>query len=215
MLSAQFLQPPIAVYLLFAALMLARAAACGSPALPAQLQLSALDTLAQQLRHHSDSSAAGGGSSNGNAAGSTAGRSLMLAGAAALALGFVSLTGKLTAPDLITDSSSNSTRSDISPAAAVGSSSSSSVGNGVPPPGSLMGVLLSLAGAGKDSRASLRAVAALGYIAAGSSDQEVHMAAAKGALCSISAHAYLLMRLLCCITITKHRSAWLFPSCKQ
>jgi hypothetical protein len=35
----------------------------------------------------------------------------------------------------------------------------------------MLGVLMSLAGSGKDSRASLRAVAAVGYIAAGSSQR--------------------------------------------
>jgi hypothetical protein len=157
--------------------MLARAAVCGSPALPAQLQQTVLDTLAQQLRHHIGGSAAGGGSSNGNAAGSAAGRSVMLAGAAALALGFVNLAGNMALPDLISDTSST-TGSDTTPAPAAASSSRSS-SSGVAP-GSLLGVLLSLAGSGKDSRASLRAVAAVGYIAAGSSDQQVHLAAAKG-----------------------------------
>jgi hypothetical protein len=132
----------------------------------------------------------------------------MLAGAAALALGFVSLTGKLTPPDLITDSNGSTTGSDISPVTAAGSNSSSGSGSGAPPPGSLSGVLLSLAGSGKDSRASLRAVAAVGYIAAGSNDQEVHLAAAKGSSGSI-----MLMRHAWFHYEIQHRGAWLLLLC--
>jgi hypothetical protein len=166
---------------MFAGLMLARAASCSSPALPAELQQSALQALIQQLRHHTGSVAAAGGSSNGNAAGSTGGRSLMLAGAAALALGFVSLAGQAALPKLLTLSSSKSSSSGevaAAPAAAAGDSSSVA-------PGSVLGVLLSLAGNGKDSRAALRAVAAVGYIAAGSKDEQVHLAAAKGEVHSL------------------------------
>lgn len=129
----------------------------------------------------------------------------MLAGAAALALGFVSLAGQAALPGLLTDGSSVASGSgssgDAAPAAAAAGSGSDSAapaaaaaaatggaGSAASPgstgsvaPGSVLGVLLSLAGNGKDSRAALRAVAAVGYIAAGSGDQEVHLAAAKGA----------------------------------
>ncbi|WIA23756.1 hypothetical protein OEZ85_000433 [Tetradesmus obliquus] len=203
--------------LLAAGLILARSASCGSPALPAELQQSALAALTQQLRHHSGSAAGAGGSSNGNAAGSAAGgRSLVLAGAAALALGFVSLAGQAALPGLLTDGS-NSGGDAAQAAAAAGSGSdsaapaaaaaaatggagsgASSGSSGSVAPGSVLGVLLSLAGIGKDSRAALRAVAAVGYIAAGSGDQQVHLAAAKGLLalsCSKGLSEELLLGL--------------------
>uniref|UniRef100_A0A383W1Y8 Proteasome component Ecm29 N-terminal domain-containing protein n=1 Tax=Tetradesmus obliquus TaxID=3088 RepID=A0A383W1Y8_TETOB len=207
--------------LLAAGLILARSASCGSPALPPELQQSATAALTQQLRHHSGSTAGAGGSSNGNAAGSAAGgRSLVLAGAAALALGFVSLAGQAALPGLLTDGSGVASGSggDAAPAAAAAASGSDSVaaaaaaaaatggaGSGAScgstgrvAPSSVLGVLLGLAGNGKDSRAALRAVAAVGYIAAGSGDQQVHLAAAKGLLalsCSKGLSEELLLGL--------------------
>jgi hypothetical protein len=164
-------------HVMVAGLILARAASSSGPALPPNLQHLAIQALLQQLRHHSGPAAAGGGSSNGNTAGSVAGRNLTLAGAAALALGFLSLTGQVDLPELLADSSSGEDAAASASANGGSSSSSSSV-----PPGSVLGVLLSLAANGKDSRAALRAVAAVGYIAAGSTDPQVHLAAAKGEL---------------------------------
>jgi hypothetical protein len=174
-----------------AGLILARAASSSGPALPPNLQQSAIEALVQQVRHHSGPAAVGGGSSNGNTAGSAAGRSLTLAGAAALALGFVSLTGQVALPELLADSSSYGDAA----ASAAANDGSSSV-----PPGSVLGVLLSLAANGKDSRAALRAVAAVGYIAAGSTDPQVHLAAAKGEQMIVC----VLVRLRCLFDLDRY-----------
>lgn len=152
-----------------AGLLVARAASCGAPALTSDQQQQVITALLQQLQRHTSST--GSGSSNGNygvpaSSGSTS-RST-LAGGAALALGFIGLTGSVEIPGLL-DASSSSNSPEVANEDKKAGSSSSSV----------LSTLLGLAGS-KDSRAALRAVTAVGYLTAGSSNIEVHLEAAKG-----------------------------------
>lgn len=153
---------------------MARSASCVTSKLPAGDQQHALAALLQQLLHHTGPAADGVavGSGAGVGAARSGPRNAALAGAAALALGYAGLTGAVELPGLALDSD--------------GATIS---GGGVQPSGTsedttttpqLLSALLSLAASGRDARAAQRAVTAVGFIAAGSTDTRLHMAAAKG-----------------------------------
>lgn len=113
----------------------------------------------------------------------------MLAGAAALALGYcglvgVSLPGLEAPPPAAAEQNGGSSEAVQANGKAHTSSSSSSEAE---PP--LLRVLFGLCGS-KDGRAVLRAVTALGYIGAGSSSEATKLAIAKGEL------------ICCCASVT-------------
>jgi hypothetical protein len=135
-------------------------------------QQSVITALHEQLTHHAGSSSSNEapvGSSN-----SGSGRSPVLAGAAAQALGYLGLVG-VPLPGL--ETSAAAAAAATAAAAAAVTAASGSKGSCEEPP--LLRLLFGLAGS-KDSRTVLRAVTAVGYIGAGSSSQELKMAAAKG-----------------------------------
>jgi hypothetical protein len=147
-------------------LLVARAGA-GKLALSREAQQSAIASLHQQLFRHGGSSS----SSNEPPVGSSgsSGRSLVLAGAAALALGNCGLVG-VQLPDLQQPAAEQQQQHAVS-------GSSSDGGSNEEPP--LLQLLFGVAGC-KDGRAVLRAVTAVGYIGAGSSSQGLKLTAAKG-----------------------------------
>jgi hypothetical protein len=152
----------------YTGLLVARSASCGTPKLPAGDQQHALAALLQQLLHHTGPAADGVpvGSGAGVGAARSGPRNAALAGAAALALGYAGLTGAVELPGLALDSDG-----------AVQPSGTSEDTTTTP---QLLSALLSLAASGRDARAAQRAVTAVGFIAAGSTDTRLHMAAAKG-----------------------------------
>lgn len=146
----------------------------GHPSLPQQQQQAGIDALYQQLQHHSGASSSSGEPPVGSS--SSSGRSLVLAGAAAVGLGYCGLLG-LPLPGLeqpaAVATAADGQAANANGQAANGNSSSSS---GEPP---LLQVLFGLCSS-KDSRAVLRAVSAVGYIGAGSNSEQLKLAAAKG-----------------------------------
>ena len=157
--------------------MLARAHSSSNscPALTPQQQHKALTALHQQLSHHTGPTGGSSGSS---------GRSPVLAGAAALALGYCGLLGvPLPGMEAVAAAAENGNAAQTT---ANGSSGGSSNGSSESEP-PLLQVLFRLCSS-KDSRAVLRAVTALGYLGSGnssSSSSSLKLAVAKGELLSV------------------------------
>lgn len=156
--------------------------------LSAATQQAAVAALHQQLSHHTGGLRACSGSSGSNAeppvgsSGTSGARSLVLAGAAALALGYCGLVG-VQLPGLETPQEPAPEAAAAVSASSNGSSNGSSVEQPPPP---LLQLLFALCSS-KDGRAVLRAVTAVGYIGAGcggSSGSDIgealRLAAAKG-----------------------------------
>jgi hypothetical protein len=110
----------------------------------------------------------------------------VLAGAAAQALGYLGLV-RVPLPGLEAAAAAA--------AAAAATAASGSNGSSEEPP--LLRLLFGLAGS-KDSRTVLRAVTAVGYIGAGSSSQELKMAAAKG----VGLTCFGLVYMCCDVVLT-------------
>jgi hypothetical protein len=138
-------------------------------------QQSIIAALHQQLTHHAGSSSSSNEPPVGSSSSSSGGRSPVLAGAAAQALGYLGLVG-VPLPGLETA---------VAAAAEASAAAAASGSNGSSEEPPLLRLLFGLAGS-KDSKTVLRAVTAVGYIGAGSSSQDLKMAAAKGTgLCTM------------------------------